>query len=118
MKKKVLITVKTYPTLSNKYDETVCTAGIDENGNWIRIYPVPYRKLYTQYSKYQWIELDLIKRTADPRPESLNPTNVDSIKLLNKLGTENAWQERKNFVFKTKIYTIYTLTTRFELLKQ
>ena len=105
MKKKVLITVKTYPTLSNKYDETVCTAGIDEDGNWIRIYPVPYRKLYTQYNKYQWIELDLIKRTKDPRPESLNPTNVDNIKLLNTLGTENSWQERKKFIFKTKIYT-------------
>ena len=27
-RKKVLITVKTYPTLSKKYDELVCTAGI------------------------------------------------------------------------------------------
>ncbi len=105
MKKKVLITVKTYPTLSNKYDETVCTAGIDENGNWIRIYPVPYRKLYTRYKKYQWITLDLIKRTADPRPESLNPSNIEEISLLNTLGTENDWAERKSYIFKTKIYT-------------
>lgn len=29
---KVLIAVKTYPTLSSKYDELVCTAGFREDG--------------------------------------------------------------------------------------
>ena len=38
---KVLISVKTYPTLSEKYDELVCTAGFLEDGSWIRIYPIP-----------------------------------------------------------------------------
>ena len=46
---KILIAVKTYPTLSEKYDELVCTAGFREDGSWIRIYPVPFRKL--DYSK-------------------------------------------------------------------
>ncbi len=31
-KQRVLITVKTYPTLSRKYGETVCTAGVREDG--------------------------------------------------------------------------------------
>ncbi|MDA3800374.1 MAG: hypothetical protein PF692_15015, partial [Kiritimatiellae bacterium] len=71
-KTKVLITVKTYPTVSTKYDELVCTAGVKENGEWIRIYPIPFRKLdYTQkYSKYQWVEMDLVKNDSDFRPES------------------------------------------------
>ncbi len=30
MKKKILIAVKTYPNPSQKYNETVCTAGLDE----------------------------------------------------------------------------------------
>jgi len=30
-KERVLITVKTYPTLSTKYGELVCTAGIRES---------------------------------------------------------------------------------------
>jgi len=34
-RKRVYITVKTYPTLSEKYDELVCTAGISEDGSWI-----------------------------------------------------------------------------------
>jgi len=43
--RKVFITVKTYPTLSTKYDELVCTAGILDDGSWVRIYPLPFRKL-------------------------------------------------------------------------
>lgn len=42
---RILITVKTYPTLSAKYGELVCTAGLREDGSWIRIYPVPFRLL-------------------------------------------------------------------------
>ena len=99
---KVLICVKTYPTLSEKYDELVCTAGLREDGSWIRIYPVPFRKLNysNQYSKWQWIELDLIRNTKDLRPESFRP-NLDSpITLLDKIGTERLWAERKGLVLR------------------
>lgn len=99
-KTKVLICVKTYPTLSEKYDELVCTAGVREDGSWIRIYPVPFRKLDygNQYSKWQWIELDLVRNSKDLRPESFRP-NLDSpIKLLSKVGTDKSWLERKNLV--------------------
>jgi len=40
---RVLILVKSYPEISKTYAETVCTAGITEDGKWIRIYPLPYR---------------------------------------------------------------------------
>jgi hypothetical protein len=39
-KEKILITVKAYPTLSGKYGELVCIAGIREDGSWVRIYPM------------------------------------------------------------------------------
>ena len=53
---KVLITVKTYPIPSAKYDELVCTAGVTESGDFIRLYPIRFRDLpYSQqYKKYQW----------------------------------------------------------------
>ena len=85
-KTKVLITVKTYPTLSAKYDELVCTAGFKEDGKWIRIYPVPFRKksYNQQYKKYDWIEVDLIKNTSDFRPDSFRPKSIESeIKRIN-----------------------------------
>ena len=44
-KKRIYILVKTYPTISEKYAELVCTAGILEDGSWIRLYPMPFRLL-------------------------------------------------------------------------
>lgn len=105
----VLITVKAYPALSKKYNETVCTAGITEEGKWIRIYPIPFRQLDydNQFRKYEWIELDLERNTSDFRPESYRPKNF----MLNDLisygiikAHSNAWVERRKFVLKN-IYT-------------
>jgi hypothetical protein len=61
-RERVLITVKTYPTLSRKYGETVCTAGVRADGTWMRIYPVPFRRLeeQEQYKKFDWVEADFI----------------------------------------------------------
>ena len=41
----MLIIAKTYPELSAKYGETVCTAAVDETGNPLRLYPIPFRYL-------------------------------------------------------------------------
>lgn len=111
-KTKVLITVKTYPSISTKYEETVCTAGMKKNGKWIRIYPVPFRKLpyAQQYPKYQWIEMDLVKNTNDFRPESYRPRDVDAADLISfgdKLDTRNNWAKRKEIVLQN-IYTDLT----------
>lgn len=95
---KVLITVKTYPTLSEKYDELVCTAGFREDGSWVRIFPVPFRKLdyQNQYKKWQWIEIDLVKNTSDFRPESFRPTDLNKeIRILDKIDTKGDWGKRK-----------------------
>jgi hypothetical protein len=103
---KVLITVKTYPTLSAKYDELVCTAGFREDGTWIRIYPVPFRKkaYHEQYKKYDWIEVDLVKNDSDFRPESYRPYSHDSeIKIVGHVDREQNWEERKNICL-GKIY--------------
>lgn len=107
---KVLITVKTYPAISSKYDELVCTAGFREDGTWIRIYPIQFRKKSydQQYKKYDWIELDLIKNDSDFRPESFRPYSHDSeIKIVGHLETDHNWAERKKFAL-GKIY--YNLT--------
>jgi hypothetical protein len=109
---KVLITVKTYPTISGKYDELVCTAGFLENGTWIRIYPIPFRKksYNEQYSKYDWIELDLVKNKSDFRFESYRPFSHDTeIKILNHIDTSNNWAERKKTVLGKVHYNLYDL---------
>jgi len=77
-RERILVTVKTYPTLSRKYGETVCTAGVREDGSWVRIYPVPFRRLEDtqQYSKFDWLECDLHPSTKDPRPETFHPSDI------------------------------------------
>lgn len=107
-KTKVLITVKTYPAISSKYDELVCTAGFLEDGSWIRIFPIQFRKksFDEQYKKYDWIEIDLVKNKSDFRFESYRPVSYDTeIKILDHLETRSNWLLRKEIVFKNKIYT-------------
>lgn len=111
-KKKILITVKTYPSISTKYKELVCTAGFLEDGSWIRLYPIKYRdKAYEeQYKKWQWIEIDIIKNKSDFRPESYRPKSEDvQINTLGVIETgkkdHGAWTERrKRTIDKNTIY--------------
>ena len=113
-KTKVLITVKTYPAISGKYEELVCTAGFTEDGTWIRIYPIQFRRksFEEQYKKYDWIELDLVKNDSDFRPESYRPYSHDSeIKILNHIETTNNWAERKKFVLGKIYYNLTELIT-------
>jgi len=110
-RKRIYITVKTYPTLSEKYDELVCTAGICEDGSWIRLYPLPFRKLDNEqrFKKYQWIEADIGRNASDFRFESHKVFNIDTIKVLEPETAKVNWEERKRILFKSeKIYTNLT----------
>lgn len=102
-KQRILVTVKTYPTLSRKYGETVCTAGIREDGTWVRIYPVPFRRLNEseQYRKYDWIECRLMHRTADPRPESFSPADQNELTPVGHIDTSDKWRERRRLLLQT-----------------
>lgn len=106
---RVLITIKTYPSLSEKYDELVCTAGFREDGSMIRIYPVPFRKLdyERQYKKYQWIEIDLEKRKSDFRPESYKPVDIDRAFTIAEFIDAKQWEQRRNIVL-SNVYTNMT----------
>jgi hypothetical protein len=96
-RERVLITVKTYPTLSRKHGETVCTAGVREDGSWMRIYPVPFRRLEEeqQYRKFDWLEADFIPSRSDQRPETHHPADLAQLVPVAHLGTEDDWHERR-----------------------
>lgn len=111
---RVLITVKTYPTISSKYDELVCTAGFREDGTWIRIYPISFRKksYSEQYKKYDWIELDLVKNEGDFRPESYRPYSHDTeIKIVGHIDTARDWADRKKIALGKIYYNLTELIT-------
>lgn len=98
--KRVLITLKTYPTPAWRGGEVVCTAGITADGEWIRLFPIPYRLLDDpqRFKRYQWIEVRVTKARNDTRPESYR-ADIDSIRVLSEpLKSANYWQARKNVI--------------------
>lgn len=115
MKEKILITVKTYPLPSRKYQELVCTAGVREDGSWVRLYPVAFRYLPfgKQFKKYSWIELETEKNPKDMRKESYRPVNSEDIKILEVLGTENNWMKRKEVLFQRPLLSLCELIKNF-----
>jgi hypothetical protein len=99
---RVLIWGKTYPELSAKYVETVCTGGVRDDGRPIRLYPVPLRYLGSdsQYKLYDWIDVTITKSTHDPRPESFK-VDADGIKRIESLDTDRgSWRRRREAIFK------------------
>lgn len=98
--KKALIVVRTYPSPAKQGVEVSCTAAITDHGEWLRLFPIPWRFLPQdqRFRKYQWIEAQVIK-AKDPRPESYK-LKADSIKILSEpLSTANEWQARKEIIF-------------------
>lgn len=110
MRKRILITVTTYPLPSSSYAELVCTAGFDEGGNFIRIYPIPLSALINKrFRKYDWIELDLEERPKkkDFRPNTYSPVDrrLFDLEVISNVDTERGtWITRKSLCLK-KVYS-------------
>lgn len=98
-KRRVLIVVRTYPVPANKGSEVSCTAGVTSEGEWIRLFPVPYRFLQQdkRFTKYQWIDVDTTKATSDSRPESYK-LNADSIVTGETIPSSDGWRARKEIL--------------------
>ena len=100
--KRILIWGKTYPELSSKYTETVCTGGVLEDGNPVRLYPIPYRYLEGEkkFTNYQWITARIAKDTRDTRPESFR-VEEDSIVCGEVVPTTpDEWGKRAEIIFR------------------
>lgn len=103
-RRKILIATKTYPAISTKYKETVCTAGIllDDNEKplqWLRIYPIRYRGLDTdqRYKRWSIISAEIERNDKDYREESYRIDDT-SINIIRTIDTKNNWEERKSLV--------------------
>ena len=99
---RILVTVRTYPNLSSKYLETVCTAGINDQGEWRRLYPVPLRYLddERQYKTYDVIKVRL-GSNPDGRPESRRPDTTSLEKVGELDASPRGWQARCDWVLPT-----------------
>jgi hypothetical protein len=99
---RVLVTVKAYPSISTKYGEAICVAGIrldTDVPEWVRLFPVRYRDLpfEKRFEKYEVITLDACKHSSDLRMETWRP-NVDSIQRGETLPAGGPWSARRRVV--------------------
>lgn len=103
---RILILCKTYPSPSGKYAETSCVAGLDENGDLIRLFPVPFRLITEeqQFKKWQWITAKIRKSTKDHRPES-HAILVDTIQQGAEISTKDRWAERRRLIDKVVAFS-------------
>ena len=98
----LLVTVKAYPAISQKYGEVVCVAGVRTDTpvpEWVRLFPVPFRDLpyEDRFKKYRRVSLDATRHSGDPRPESYRP-NVDSLEVGEFLDSKKRWEKRKPYI--------------------
>lgn len=99
-KSDILIVVKTYPEISRKYTETVCTTGIlAESKKMVRLYPIRFRYLEgaQQFKKYQWIKAHIRKTVSDPRPESYH-IDSGSIEVGQIVPAGKTWAKRHSWI--------------------
>lgn len=80
---RALVLVKAFPQPSQKYEETVCCAGITPAGQFVRLYPVRYRRLKAEQRFKRWdvIEYEAIAPANDRRPESRH-VDEESIRIV------------------------------------
>ena len=109
----VLVTVLTYPCPSLKYVETVCTAGVTEDGRWVRMYPLRLRMSDNDIHKWHWYEFDLEQRPADKdvRMESYYCLHIPH-QSSGFIGTEDKWRERRRYC--VNAVTVFTSFARWE----
>ncbi len=108
-KKRIFITCKTYPQPSVRHKETVCTGGMLESGQLIRLYPINFRGLPydSQFKKYQWIEMAIEKNTKDPRAESYRVDRNTKIKTVGNVIVD--WPTRLRLILPQNMTTMCRL---------
>ena len=119
-KKKFLIVVKAYPERSGSYGSTICMAGLTEDNEWIRIYPVVFdyyiKKL--KFEKFTWIEAEIRKAKEKLKRKESYKVNMDSIRVVDtslvlKGKTEKEkrkiWSKRREIINNNLSSSIYEL---------
>ena len=82
-RERALILVKAFPQPSQKYEETVCCAGLTPEGQFVRLYPIRYRHLpeRQRFDRWDLIEYEATRAPGDGRPESRH-VSEDTIRIV------------------------------------
>lgn len=81
-----IILIKAAPVIGRAHGETVCCAGIDIYGNWLRLYPVAFRVLEDsqKFSRWDKVRFNWRKPLDDQRTESRR-VDSQSLEIIGRL---------------------------------
>ncbi len=90
-----IVIIKAAPQVGQRHGETVCCAGIDLYGHWLRLYPVSFRMLDDgqKFGRWDRIKFKWRRPNDDPRPESRR-VDQQSIEIVGELKQS----EREKFL--------------------
>jgi len=98
-----IVIVKAAPQVGRRHGETVCCAGIDIYGNWLRLYPVSFRTLEHSKKFGRWDRIRFKWRLPndDKRSESRR-VDQQSIEIVGELKPS----ERERFLAKAIVTSL------------
>jgi hypothetical protein len=89
VEKKALIIGRAYPEPSKKHIETVCTGAITDEGELLRLYPIPLRYLEEDQKYKLWTYARfLVQKSADDKRKESYRVKDDSIKVLSQMKSK------------------------------
>ena len=90
-----IVIVKAAPQAGQRHGETVCCAGIDLEGNWLRLYPISFRTLEDgqKFGRWDRIHFQWRRPTDDTRSESRR-VDQGSLQIVGELRKS----ERERFL--------------------
>ena len=102
-KSEAVVIIKAAPQVGQRHGETVCCAGIDLYGNWLRLYPVSFRQLEDgqKFGRWDRIRFDWRTPNDDRRPESRR-VDQQSIEITGNMKPS----ERERFLAKSIVTSV------------
>jgi len=99
----ITVLAKAYPERSKKYGALVCTAGVNEAGEFRRLYPVPWNQFFkgnpAKFAKWDVIEVETTsKGIRDHRAESRKVVYPHMIRRIGSLSTKGGWKDRRTVI--------------------
>jgi hypothetical protein len=98
-----VVIIKAAPQVGQRHGETVCCAGLDLYGNWLRLYPVSFRLLEDskKFARWDRIRFKWRRPQDDARIESLR-VDQDSIEIIDDLKRA----ERERFLTRSIVTSL------------
>lgn len=98
-----IVIIKAAPQVGQRHGETVCCAGIDLQGNWLRLYPISFRTLDEGKKFGRWDRVKFRWRLPnDDRRIESRRVDQDSLEIVGKLRRA----ERERFLARSIVTSL------------